>query len=291
MKIKINNIFKKVKINKVEARIIRRKNIEQIDEEKNNNKERVSLIREKRRKVSNETNEFKKIFKSLKTKKSYYVVFMLMISLAGISIYVNFKTYNKLNDETYLVFNNEIDESSVSVASNYQDENTNNTDTRKAEISKNEVIKNENSKQIESKPKIPELSFTSPLNGKIIKNYSEDKVIYSKTLESWKTHDGIDITGNIGDKVKSIEKGIIEKVYLDSFLGNTVVIDHGQGYKSIYSNLDANINVKVKQTVKKSSVIGIIGNTAIGEIKDESHIHFMLMFNNKVIDPASKIKF
>lgn len=50
------------------------------------------------------------------------------------------------------------------------------------------------------------MTFSKPLNGQIQKPYSIDKVIYSKTLELWKTHDGIDISSQIGENVKSIEK-------------------------------------------------------------------------------------
>ena len=78
----------------------------------------------------------------------------------------------------------------------------------------------------------------------------------------------------------------MEKVYEDSFYGVTVVIDHGQGYKSSYSNLDSDVNVKVKETVTKGKVIGKISNTAIGEIKDDPHLHFTLIKDNQIVDPS-----
>ena len=130
------------------------------------------------------------------------------------------------------------------------------------------------------------MTFSKPLNGQIQKPYSIDKVIYSKTLELWKTHDGIDISSQIGENVKSIEKGTVEKVYDDSFYGTTVVIDHGQGYKSSYSNLNSKVSVKEKQKVTKGQVIGKVSNTSIGEIKDEAHLHFTLFKDNNNVDPT-----
>ncbi|MNP38872.1 Stage II sporulation protein Q [compost metagenome] len=85
-----------------------------------------------------------------------------------------------------------------------------------------------------------------------------------------------------------MERGTVEKIYDDSFYGTTVIIDHGQGYKSLYANLDKDVSVKVKQVVKKSDVIGKIGNTAIGEIKDDSHVHVQIFKDGVVIDPSSK---
>ena len=107
-----------------------------------------------------------------------------------------------------------------------------------------------------------------------------------KTLELWKTHDGIDISAQVGTSVKSIEKGTVEKIYEDSFYGFTVVIDHGQGYKSSYSNLDKSINIKEKQTISKGQIIGKIAKTSIGEIKDEPHLHFTLFKDNNNVDPT-----
>ena len=135
-------------------------------------------------------------------------------------------------------------------------------------------------------PKIEKLSFSVPISGEVQKVFSNDKVIYSKTLDMWKTHDGIDIKANIGDKVKSIEKGTVTKIFEDSFYGITIVIDHGQGYVSYYANLSPDVSVKEKQSIVKGKVIGTISNTAIGEIKDEAHLHFCLMKDNNVVDPT-----
>ena len=131
------------------------------------------------------------------------------------------------------------------------------------------------------------LDFKSPIQGEILKIYSADKVIYSKTLDMWKTHDGIDIEGKMGEAVYASERGTVEKIFNDSFLGMTVVISHIAGYKTSYSNLSENIPVVVGQQVKKSQRIGNISDTSIGEIKDSPHLHFMVFKNNETIDPSS----
>ena len=215
-----------------------------------------------------------------------------MVILGGASVAITFKAYNLFAKEDYELYaKDNIDENqTVSTISNSEDTSSkiednssienNTTNAAEAKVSTNSTSNKKT--QTTVKP----LSFSKPINGEIQKQYSIDKVIYSKTLELWKTHDGIDIAADIGTNVKSIEKGTIEKVYEDSFYGTTIVIDHGQGYKSSYSNLDKNISVKEKQTVNKGQVIGKVSNTAIGEIKDEPHLHFTLFKDNNNVDPT-----
>ena len=115
-------------------------------------------------------------------------------------------------------------------------------------------------------------------------------MIYSKTLDMWKTHDGVDVEGELGQVIVSCERGTVEKVFDDAFYGKTIVINHGQGSKTSYSNLDEEVYVTNGQSIKKGQKIGKIGNTSIGEIKDKPHIHFMLFENNEVADPTSILK-
>lgn len=305
MRIKINNIFGNIHIKKQKDNEKRRRNfnnskendkdvIEKLDIEKDNIEfKRRGAIDQRSKQKFNVLDIFKNKFA---LNRSYYVLFVFMSMLAAVSVYTNFATTRKLNEESYAVFgnNNLSDEVESSISEELQDATSNNIDTRNSqEVQTVSVDKNTNTTQATSvkKPSIVPLSFTKPIEGEIIKGYSVDKLLYSITLESWKTHDGVDIKAEIGKNVKSVEKGIVEKVYDDSFLGTTIIIDHGQGYKSIYSNLDTDVSVKEKQNITKSKVIGKVGKTSIGEIKDGSHIHFMLMLNNKVVDPTSKIKF
>ncbi len=239
--------------------------------------------------------------------KCYYFLFIAMLGLGGASVYIAGKTYNLFSKENYIEYVSSIDsmQEDTTVFSNIddtlvqeQDQNSSNKDTNEVGDTKNkdapsvnqvsEKSTNTNTKKnkVLEEPKIEKLSFSVPISGEVQKVFSNDKVIYSKTLDMWKTHDGIDIKANIGDKVKSIEKGTVTKIFEDSFYGITIVIDHGQGYVSYYANLSPDVSVKEKQSIVKGKVIGTISNTAIGEIKDEAHLHFCLMKDNNVVDPT-----
>lgn len=130
------------------------------------------------------------------------------------------------------------------------------------------------------------LVFSKPLEGQIQKMYSKDKVIYSKTLKKWKTHDGIDISAKSGSLVLAMEKGEVVDVYDDSLLGKTIVISHIAGYTSRYSNLDENVFVSVGDKVVKGQRIGRVGNTAKSEIEDEPHLHLSVYLGDNSIDPT-----
>lgn len=236
-----------------------------------------------------------------KVPKSSFFLFFLMVLLAVSSVMFAYKNYKNLNQESYSVYSS-IDEDNVKNENKTEEEQSaqsNNKDVIQKQENQNQVGKSDQKSKSATNiknttktqtPKIVPLNFAKPIDGEVQKIYSKDKVIYSKTLELWKTHEGIDIKANENAIVKSIEKGTIEKIYDDSFYGKTIVIDHGQGYKSSYSNLSEDIFVKEKQVIAKLTKIGKIGKTAIGEIKDDSHLHFALMKNNVIIDPSSIFK-
>lgn len=260
---------------------------------------------------SNDKNNFERIKRKKRQRsnkdlpKNSFVLFFFMILLAGASLIFAYKNYDLSNEESYAVYSS-IDDKEEATETNIekkegeeQNLNSNNNDTKQNEenIASKKTTTNTkkattSSNNISNKQttKVVPLNFAKPISGEILKIYSKDKVIYSKTLELWKTHDGIDIKADENTIVKSIEKGTVEKIYDDSFYGKTIVIDHGQGYKSSYSNLGDDIFVKEKQVITKLAKIGKVGKSAIGEIKDESHLHFTLIKNNEISDPTSIFK-
>jgi len=126
-----------------------------------------------------------------------------------------------------------------------------------------------------------------PLQGDIIVDYAKDRMIYSKTLGDWRTHEGIDIKGTLGAQVKAAADGIVEKVYKDDALGITIIIDHGNSIKTKYSNLSTADMVKENQQVKKGDIISGVGETAAFEIGEEPHLHFEVLKEGKSVDPKT----
>ncbi|MFH2101877.1 MAG: peptidoglycan DD-metalloendopeptidase family protein [Chloroflexota bacterium] len=87
-------------------------------------------------------------------------------------------------------------------------------------------------------------------------------------------HPAIDIAGNTGDSVFAVDAGVI--VYAgwnDYGYGNLIMIDHGNGWQSLYAHLNT-INIVCSQSVGQGEFIGTIGSTGNST---GSHLHFELM--------------
>lgn len=125
-----------------------------------------------------------------------------------------------------------------------------------------------------------------PVSGDIINQYSDGELVKSKTLNVWKTHDGIDIAADAGTVVKSITSGTVSDVVTDPLMGVTVIIDHGSGYEGYYCNLSDELQIKEGDTVSAGTVIGTVGTTAEAEIAEEDHLHLGLKKNGSWTDPA-----
>lgn len=129
-------------------------------------------------------------------------------------------------------------------------------------------------------------SFIMPVNGNISFEYAMDRLVYSKTLEQWRVHPGIDIAADRGTPVKAVADGVISDVRNDKFYGISVVIDHGDGLKTLYRNLASDEAVAVNQKVKQGEIIGSIGNTAMDESSEQPHLHFEVLVDDENVDPT-----
>lgn len=137
---------------------------------------------------------------------------------------------------------------------------------------------------------IKDPEFIIPIEGEIVREFAKDSLIYSNTLEEWITHLGIDIKAPRTSVVKAAESGNVVAIKNDPRYGLTIIIEHANGYKSIYSNLLTTEFVTEGETVNKSQSIGTVGNSASFEIADEPHLHFEILKNNENVNPSLYIK-
>jgi murein DD-endopeptidase MepM/ murein hydrolase activator NlpD len=124
-----------------------------------------------------------------------------------------------------------------------------------------------------------------PLLGKICMDYGKDNLVYSKTLEQWTTHHGIDIAAPIGTQVKAVRSGTVTEITNHPTLGIMITIDHGDGLVTRYANLQNGNMVKEGQKVGQGKVISGVGNTAEFEIGDVPHLHFEVLKDGEHQDP------
>lgn len=142
----------------------------------------------------------------------------------------------------------------------------------------------------QSEPKKYSNTFVTPLQGDIINPFSNGELVKSKTLNEWRTHDGVDIKADIATPVKSASDGVVKEILQDPQWGVVIVVDHGNGYESYYMGLNVNVNVKKEDEVDIGTVLGSVGQTAEIEIAEEPHLHFAIKKDGKWIDPMSLMK-
>lgn len=104
---------------------------------------------------------------------------------------------------------------------------------------------------------------------------------------SW-YHPGIDIANRAVPAIAGADGGtIIVAGWPDSSgYGNRVLIDHGNGYSSLYAHL-SNIYVSVGQTVTRGQVIGQMGSTGRST---GTHLHFEIHYKGVAINPLAILK-
>lgn len=132
--------------------------------------------------------------------------------------------------------------------------------------------------------------FCMPVEGEITKHYGKEKLIYSETLKEWTTHLGIDIKADKTTVVKASADGTVKSIKNDPRYGLTVVIEHQNGFTSVYSNLLTAEFVVQGENVKSGQTLGTVGNSATFEILDDAHLHFEIFKDGNSVDPEMYIK-
>lgn len=135
-----------------------------------------------------------------------------------------------------------------------------------------------------------EITFIKPTDGEIICEYAKDNLIYSETLKEWITHTAVDIKADKTSVIKAAADGIVKSIVNDPRYGLTVVIEHDDGYETVYSNLLTAEFVVEGEEVTQGQTIGTAGNTASFESSMECHLHFELMKNGEYLDPTIYFK-
>lgn len=172
--------------------------------------------------------------------------------------------------------------------------NTNSTsENKKTNKSTNTVETNAKTEKKEqsSKEKDEKIELEAPVKGQVIREFAKESLVFSNTLQEWITHNGVDIKADKTTVVKSAASGTVTAIKNDPRYGLTVIINHDNGYQTIYSNLLTAEFVVKGEKVEKGQSIGTVGNSASFEVADDYHLHFELLKNNEYLDPTVYISF
>ena len=125
--------------------------------------------------------------------------------------------------------------------------------------------------------------FSMPVQGEIIKGYSEKELQYSATLGDMRIHTGVDIACEEGTSVSAAGDGKVTSVDESSTLGTVLTIEHNGGITTKYASLKG-VKLKAGDSVSAGDIIGTVA-TVPGECADQSHLHFEAYKNGHAADP------
>ncbi len=111
--------------------------------------------------------------------------------------------------------------------------------------------------------------------------------IVSKKFSESNEHLGTDFSAKSGNPVFASGSGVVLSAGPEGELGNTIVIDHKNGYISSYSHLKE-IRAKKGRSVNKGEIIGTIGETGNA---NGPHLHYTITKDNKELDPESMFNY
>jgi Membrane proteins related to metalloendopeptidases len=102
---------------------------------------------------------------------------------------------------------------------------------------------------------------------------------FYKTL---KPHDGVDFAAPMGSPVLAAADGVVTKTDNRRSSGNSILINHTNGYSTFYAHL-GNIGVRNGQRIKKGMVIGTVGSSGMSVAP---HLHYEVLKNNRPVNPV-----
>ncbi|NLW56589.1 MAG: M23 family metallopeptidase [Firmicutes bacterium] len=124
------------------------------------------------------------------------------------------------------------------------------------------------------------LKLIPPVRGEVVRRND-----WEKRYTEWRYHPGIDLTVPAGTEVLACAAGVVQEIKADPGLGRVVLLDHGQGWQSLYGHLSA-VQVAPGQKVEAGMVLG---HASVSTCGPEPGIHFELRHQNRPVDPLTML--
>lgn len=141
----------------------------------------------------------------------------------------------------------------------------------------------------EPKAEPAEPTFAYPVNGEVVLPYSIDHAIYDPTLEQYHTNAGISLSAEQGTEVKAAADGTVKEVRKDTKAGNTVTLEHSNGWLTTYGQLEDDVKVKEGDSVKQGQAIGTVNAPTKYSVALGSHLEFAMEKDGTTVNPEEKL--
>ncbi len=133
---------------------------------------------------------------------------------------------------------------------------------------------------------VPKVTYTKPVKGKVIREFSGDTLVKDDTMGDWRTHNGTDFACVKDAEAMAFAAGTVKAVEEKGLYGLCITIDHGNGLTSTLAGLGT-CKVKAGAKVTCGQVIGTCAGNLEAESAQESHVHLEVQKTGKYIDPMS----
>jgi len=127
------------------------------------------------------------------------------------------------------------------------------------------------------------ITYTLPINGKIIKDYSDTALQYSTTYGDMRIHNGMDIQAPILSEIKAAADGKVIETEDNALLGKCITVEHIGGVTIKYCGFDT-FAVSEGESLSAGRVLGTLGSIP-SECADDSHLHIETKKDGKRISP------
>ncbi|MDR1692538.1 MAG: peptidoglycan DD-metalloendopeptidase family protein [Oscillospiraceae bacterium] len=124
-------------------------------------------------------------------------------------------------------------------------------------------------------------TFMRPSNGRVSSRFGRRKI-----WGSYSMHYGLDFEGRLGDSVVASDGGVVTFAGKRAEYGLCVIIDHQNGYQTVYGH-NSKIVVEKGQRVGKGEEIAKVGSTGRST---GPHVHFEILVNGVVKNPANYLE-
>ena len=205
-----------------------------------------------------------------------------------------FEAVNKSDVKSYKETETNTEATTLNINENKQSLKDTTTTTKKVEEPKTESTTKETQNtttEAKQDDKIfslfdDEQEMSWPVFGNIVSKFDMTTSVYDKTLEQYKVSDSICISTPVGTEVKASAEGIVENIFVDDEIGQTVVINHGNGWVSTYSQLEDNVLVAVGDVVDEGQIIGKVANPSKYGVALGPHLDFKVLKDDTPKDPT-----
>lgn len=123
-----------------------------------------------------------------------------------------------------------------------------------------------------------------PVEGKILMEYSADKVVYFKTLAEYRTNPAVLIEAKVGDNVQASANGVVKDIYTSEETGRTLTMDIGDNFTVSYGQLKE-ITVQKGDSVMEGQVIGKVAEPTKYYSMEGTNLYYQVKENKNTVNP------